>query len=361
MLEQIQQLLVDNLTSLSDTARVLLVVNLVLLVFSRPLLKFLLKGREDEGGDSKKLHIFRAVNLFILLFVLFSQFLAPHLDKHWINRILGVMVIFYLTYLLFHVMDYVISNKFGRRHQINGEERISATYRSRLISLLLKLFIIVIAVIAVVQSFGFESLLEKGVIGFLGVMLALSQGAWAPDLISGLVILNSNLVEEGDVIEFMDGETILGSVFKTKIFHTEILNLKNNHRIMIQNARLRSMTLHNLSKFASARGLRESLKFNVGYDTSSSKIEEMAVQAFRELDESGETAIENQLPVEIRITDVGDYAVEWTLFYYTKDVRHLLRTRQSVMRAMFETSKEMHISLATPLLHSDEKRVASSE
>ncbi len=353
MLEQIQQLLVDNLTSLGDTARVLLVVNLVLLVFSRPLLKFLLKGREEEGSGSKKLHIFRAVNLFILLFVLFSQFLAPHLDKHWINRILGVMVISYLSYLLFHVMDYVINNKFGHKHQLNGEERISATYRSRLISLLLKLFIIVIAVIAIVQSFGFESMLEKGVIGFIGVMLALTQGAWAPDLISGLVILNSNLVEEGDVIEFRDGETILGSVFKTKVFHTEILNLKNNHRIMVQNTRLRSMTLHNLSKFASARGLRESLKFNVGYDISCSKVEEMAEQAFRKLDESGETAIESQLPVVIRITKAGDYAVEWTLFYYTKDVRHLLRTRRAVMRAMFEASREMHISLATPLLHSD--------
>lgn len=354
MLEQIQQLLVDNLASLSDTARVLLVVNLLLLVFSRPLLEFLTKGRGKEQGGSKKLHIFRAVNLFILLFVLFSQLLAPHLDKHWINRILGVMVISYLTYLLFHVMDYVISNKFGRRHQLNGEERISATYRSRLISLLLKLFITVIAVIAIVQSFGFESLLEKGVIGFLGVMLALTQGSWAPDLISGLVILNSNLVEEGDVIEFRDGETILGSVFKTRIFHTEILNLKNNHRIMIQNARLRSMTLHNLSKFASARGLRESLVFNVGYDISSSKVEAMAEQAFRALDESGETAIESQFPVEIHVTNSGDYAVEWTLFYYTKDVRHLLRTRRAVMRAMLDTSKEMHISLATPLLHTAE-------
>ncbi len=353
MLEQLQQLLVDNLASLGDTARVLLVVNLVLLVFSRPLLKFLLKGRDEEKGGSKKLHIFRAVNLFILLFVLFSQFLAPHLDKHWINRLLGVMVISYLAYLLSHVMDYVINNKFGHKHQLNGEERISATYRSRLISLLLNLFITLIAVIAVVQSFGFESMLEKGVIGFIGVMLALTQGAWAPDLISGLVILNSNLVEEGDVIEFRDGETILGSVFKTKMFHTEILNLKNNHRIMIQNARLRSMTLHNLSKFASARGLRESLKFNVGYDISCSKVEEMAEQAFRKLDESGETAIESKLPVVIRITNAGDYAVEWTLFYYTKDVRHLLRTRQAVMRAMFEASKEMHLSLATPLLYSD--------
>jgi small-conductance mechanosensitive channel len=55
----------------------------------------------------------------------------------------------------------------------------------------------------------------------------------------------------------------------------------------------------------------------------------------------------------IRITNAGNYAVEWTLFYYTKDVRHLLRTRRAVMRAMFEASKEMHISLATPLLHSD--------
>jgi len=59
------------------------------------------------------------------------------------------------------------------------------------------------------------------------------------------------------------------------MFHTEILNLVNNHRVMLKNARLREFTIQNLSKFASAKGLREQLSFKIGYDISPEKVRKM--------------------------------------------------------------------------------------
>lgn len=72
------------------------------------------------------------------------------------------------------------------------------------------------------------------------MLLALTQGAWAPDIISGLVILNSKMLQERDVIKLSDSnETFLGIVYCTRAFHTELLNVVDNHRVMISNSRMR--------------------------------------------------------------------------------------------------------------------------
>ena len=71
------------------------------------------------------------------------------------------------------------------------------TYNARVLSMLLGVVIFAITFIANVRILGLDTWLEAGgVIGFVGVILALTQSAWAPDIISGLVILNSRLVGE---------------------------------------------------------------------------------------------------------------------------------------------------------------------
>ena len=159
------------------------------------------------------------------------------------------------------------------------------------------------------------------------------------------------MAEVGDVIEFNDGHSSLGVIYKTKVFHTEILNLVNNHRIMIKNSRLREHTIHNLSKFASAKGLREKLGFKIGYDTSIQKVKTMFNAAYATAKLDADICIEHQYPLEIGIDSAGDFAVEWVIYYYTKEVRQLLRTRQSFIKLILKTAQEYNISLATPQLH----------
>jgi small-conductance mechanosensitive channel len=170
-------------------------------------------------------------------------------------------------------------------------------------------------------------------------------------MISGLIILNAKLIDEGDVI-LLEGEgELLAVVFKTKLFHTELLSLANNHRVMIPNARLRMMTIQNLSKFASARGLRESMSFKIGYDTPSTKIKELFEGAFQEACEVAQLPLLTQHPLEVHVVDTGDFAVTWRIFYYTKDVKHLLKTRQIFLELIHERALREGVSLATPILY----------
>ncbi len=349
-MQALWQTLTDRLADFSLVESVLIAANLLLLVFSRPLLSLLSSKSASAESFQGKLHIFRAANILVLLLVLGSLIL-PIASHSWITRLLAAVLLAFLGYLCAHVANYFIKRRFGRQREVNGQQVWSETYKVRLISLLTSVLLFVVVLIAEVRILGFDSLLEAGgVIGFFGVVLALTQGAWAPDIISGLVILNSRLVEEGDVIE-LDDATV-ATVFKTKIFHTELLNLANNHRTMIGNAALRAMTIHNLSKFASAKGLREAIVLKVGYDTDRDTMQAYVDATFAALAEDKDCAIEANSETELRTTDAGDFAVEWTVFYYTKDIRRVLHTRQQVLGALIARAGEHGVSLATPVLYS---------
>ncbi|MFC1684645.1 mechanosensitive ion channel domain-containing protein [Pseudomonadota bacterium] len=351
-MEQVVTIFAEWFSHFSFLDGVLLVVNGLLLLFSRSILERFTPAVGDGSRFSGRLHIFRAANLLVLLLVLFYNLFPPLADRFWITRLLSTVLIGYLGYLGFHVTNYLIKKRFGREREVNGAAVVSETYNSRVLSLITAVFLFIVCLIAIVRVLGFESLLEAGgVIGFVGVFLALTQGSWAPDIISGLVILNSRLFEEGDVIEVNDGGRVIGVVFKTKVFHTEVLNLVNNHRIMLQNSRLRALTIHNLSKFASARGLREELHFKIGYEVDEARVRELFMAASEEAVQDADILLEAQYPIEIRVQNAGDFAVEWTIYYYTKDVKHLLRTRQLFLAVILRHAAQRGVSLATPLRH----------
>ncbi len=324
----------------------LIALNLLLMLFA-PLVVRLLGG--EARGIS--VHIFRVLNLLILLTLLFSKILLPLLGHSSMTRLIAVLVAIYIFYLLFHVLAWFIKRRFGRLREVDGRETWIETYNSRVLTLLAGVFVAIVGIIAVVQILGYTSLLQAGgVIGFIGVLLALTQGAWAPDIIGGLVILNSRLFEEGDVVALDESGKLLGVVFKTKVFHSELLDLVGQHRIFIANSRIRQMTIHNHSRFASARGLRQRLSFKIGYDVAPERVEHLFATAFEGAVADKEIAIEEQHGHETLPCEAGDHAIEWCLYYYTKDARALLATRQRMLRLVIELAAEQGIGLATPVL-----------
>ena len=203
-----------------------------------------------------------------------------------------------------HIIAYFIIRNYGHEREINGKKRQVSTYHTRLLSIFTSVFIAIMALISIIQLLEFDSALKAGgVVGFIGVFLALTNNVWAPDIFSGLIILNSDMLEEGDIIEIHDSQPIYALVYKTKVFHTVILNLVDNHRIMIRNAKLRDYTIHNLSKFASAKGLRESLVFNIGYDTRASKARKMFNAAYEKIKQDPSIEIDTKHELEIGLQE----------------------------------------------------------
>ncbi|MEM7357471.1 MAG: mechanosensitive ion channel family protein [Pseudomonadota bacterium] len=330
-------------------------VSLLLYMAASPICRWL----KDDDNLLSRISMMRMLNLLIVLAVLANVFFIK--QSALPGQIAQSLIVIYFTVLLTQFINYFIRKRFGKERVTQSKSVISDTYSSRWLSLFVTALMAIIAIVSVLRLMGLDSLLEAGgALGIIGLILAMTQASWAPDIISGLIILNSRFCEEGDVIQFnMDGKTIVASVFKTKIFHTECLDLANNHRIMVRNAKLRDYGLQNLSRFASARGLREVLLFNIDYQHSQNEVTQMIERAFAEIDRT-EGAREEQYEPEIRVHDTGDYAVTWAVYYYIKDVRKLLSIRQVFRAYILAEANKSNISLATPDLQSNTVSVSNA-
>jgi len=337
----------------------LLIVNVLLIFFAPLLIRAFYKSRvealDSDGHLSKRfwINVLRGLNVLIIALLGHFRFYGAYSGNAADNigiKIVSILVVVYLSYLAANLLSRLIRSRFGKPVISGASQRIADTYASRILSLFSTGFVGVIALISVVRIAGFSNLLEAGgVIGIVGVMLALTQGAWAPDIISGLIILNTKLLAERDVIRIDEGGTELYAiVHRTRAFHTELLNLVDNHRLMIRNSRIRDYTVHNLSRFASAKGLRESLRFKLGHDVRPDKVRAMFEEAFDEA-KKRDLPIEFQHPVEVRLQDAGDHAVEWSVHYYTKNEFSLIATRQAFREQVHESALVHNIDLSTPI------------
>jgi len=314
----------------------------------------------NDDGLVARVSMMRVLNFLIIVAVLTNVFLLNKSD--WLAQITQCLMVIYFAVLSTQAINFFVRRRFGKTRKSNNKVTISDTYSSRGLSLFVAAVIGIVALISCLRILGLNSLLEAGgALGIIGLFLAMTQGSWAPDIISGLIILNSRLCEEGDVIQFnMDGSKVVASVFKTKLFHTECLDLANNHRLMVRNAKLRDYGLQNLSRFASAKGLRECMLFNIDYQHSQHEVTAMINRAFAAIDKS-EGKREEQFEPEVLVYDTGDYAVTWAVFYYIKDVKRLLKIKQIFRAYILEESVKSGISLATPTLLNNEVVVKAND
>ena len=347
-----------SLSSLSWLESGLILLNFVLLIFARKIISGIYSEPSTENHFSYRVNTLRSLNIIIIFSLIYFIFESDKNIHNPVFKFISISLLIYFSFLVSHIFAFIIRRNYGKKREVEGRKKIIETYRSRLLTLLSSIGIFIITLISIIQIMEFESLLQAGgVIGFIGVFLALTQNSWAPDIFSGLIILNSGMIEEGDVIQFENNEFIIGIIYKTKIFHTEILNLVNNHRIMLKNSNLRNVTIHNLSKFASAKGLRENLHFKISYLESTSSIKSMFENAFEKSKESIGQSIEFQYPLEISVYDTGDHAIEWAVYYYTKDVKNLIKTRHELRERIVTEANKQGIDLSTPITHSDARQL----
>lgn len=330
---------------------IVIIISFALAIAAKPIITWLSYGRQDETHSQVRIRVMRVLNILIIGVILVKTFFSISLDASWLEKIIQILVIIYFSVLGTQVAHFFLLKRFGKNRNIGDQLIITDSYASRALSLFSGVFIAIITAIGILKIIGLESWLQaSGVFGIIGIFLAMTQSSWAPDIIGGLIILNSRRCEEGDIVQFYDnGKSIVAQVFKTKFFHTELLELTNNHRLMIRNDMMRHVVLHNLSRFASAKGLRECLSFNIGYEHSEETVSAMFERAFKHFDKATDLR-EEQFEHEFRILDTGDYAVKWGVFYYTKDIKNILSIRQKLRSHILAESIKSDISLATPVL-----------
>lgn len=367
----------DQLLSLLDTLEtpigihaLVFIVNLIVLFFADRILQPFNKGKEITV-QARALRFGSIVFLILHVADIFVGRLFPLYENFFI-RCGYTIATFFSCLLIFNIVSYFSRQKFGVSKKIDGDEIYLDTYNSRLMDLISTIIVVLIAIYCLIMIWEMDGLLQTT--GFLGItfaFLALTNAIWAPDIYYGLVILNSNMLEDGDVIKFQ-GHPDEHVISRVTFIYTILLDVRNNHRILIRNSQLINNRVDNLSKRASADGLRHVLKFNIGYakgalqgdqnpfETLHGQVEDMFEEAFEIISANNDIKINRKLPFELALLDSGDYALQYALYYYleplpstkvTKTIRsYLARTPAEIQRVINVLAVKYNLALATPVL-----------
>ena len=368
----------QNFFGLDDTDLavhiIIFVINILLLLFARPLVNFF-QFKESEARS--KVRFLRFLNILVLILHVLDLLLLSFNIKfeHYFVKIGSTFIVIYFGLYLFSLLSYFSRKRFGSEKKIDDKTIIFDTYSSRLINIFALIFISFSALYALIKIWGADSMLETtGIFGIFVAFLAFTSNVWAPDIISGLIILNSQLLEDGDVVK-IQGSKDEYIISKVSFIYVILYDVRNNHRTLIKNSQFLQSKIENLSRVASTEGIRQGLTFKIGYpamenqsledkkknlDRFCAKVDRMFKSAFEASKARDDIKINNNREFEWAITSTGDYALEFTLWFcleripntkLTSTVRqHLMGTVYKINEQVYRASILEGLDLATPAL-----------
>ena len=371
--------LVSELTSSERLGlNFLFFLNVILLLLARPIVNFISPNQDNKT----KIKIFQALNLLVIAFQIIDFALRQSFPNY--GKSLGTseggylsdlgisLMVIYGGVFLYSLCGTLSRKRFGRSRILDDQTIYVETYNSRLVSIVLTSVIAMTVIYALIKVWDADSLLgTTGIFGiFLGLM-AFTSSIWAPDIFSGMIILNSDILVDGDVV-VIDGhedEFIIGRV---TLIYVVLYDIRNNHRTLLRNTQFIQSRIDNLSRIASSDGIRQAYKYNIGYPEFSAEpevreaeyrefkesIEDLFTRAFEMCCDKDNIKINQNKPFEWALTSAGDYALEYTMWVYLERIpntkvtstirRHLMGTMFKVNEAVFEASVLEGIDLSTP-------------
>jgi hypothetical protein len=274
--------------------------------------------------------------------------------------------------LIFKIGNAFFRRRFGKEKTFEGESIYQDSYSGRIVELIFLVTVFLFATYVLIKVLGMDSLLETtGIFGIAIGFSALTSSVWAPDILSGLIILNTNTLEDGDVV-VVDGYNDEYIIQKVSFIYTVLYDIRNNHRTFIRNKKFIESKIDNISRVASTDGVRKALTYKIGYpdfsDDKDIRVENLEA-LYKKVDKIFSTAnvmavkkkdfpIKQQKSLEWFLTDTGDYALEYTLFVYLESIpatkitsvarKHLLSSLYAINSIVLEASTIVGLELKTP-------------
>ncbi|MEM8500034.1 MAG: mechanosensitive ion channel domain-containing protein [Pseudomonadota bacterium] len=335
----------------------------------------IIRRTQGDHDHSERIQIARTLSAFICVLVIANIVvlsLLPDVSAVFMSFVYSLMAV-YLSLLVFQLSSYYSLKRFGRRKEVDSRNLYVETYSSRLMNIVLIVLIGIVTLYAVIKVWGADSMLETtGIFGIIFAFLAFTSANWAPDVLSGLVILNSQTLEDGDLIK-IDGYDDEYIISKVSFIYTVIFDIRNNNRTLIRNNRMMQGKIDNLSRIASSDGIRQALRYNIAYpelptsdrearvaiaDAQTKDINDMFEKAFQRACEDDSVKVNSNKPFDWALTETGDYALEYTLWIYLERIpstkvtatirKHYLGTIYKVNELVYRASIEEGIDLSTP-------------
>ncbi len=209
--------------------------------------------------------------------------------------------------------------------------------RRNSIFLILKYFIWVISVIIMLEVIGVE--ITMILVGSTALLVGLGLGLQHifTDLVSGLFLLFEGTIKIGDILE-ADG--VVGKVVEVNLRSTELLT-RDDTTIIIPNSKFVVEKVSNWSH--NSESVRFCVKIGVAYSSNVEKVMSCLQEA---MEENPEVSI-NPKPY-VWFTDYGESAMQFEMYFWSKGVFGIEKTKSDIRRAVHIKLKENDLVVPFP-------------
>lgn len=249
-------------------------------------------------------------------------------------NILFSVVVVIAGYILFRVIAREI-------RVLRGQKRLEE-HAAFTLNRILKWVILAVAFSLILAQFGITVGEITGLLTLLGgTIIGFAAINTLGNAIAGLIVMSSRPFKVGDRI-FFNGK--FADVVSIELIYTKMLTL-DNVLVSIPNQELLKSEVHNYGKESL---VRRSCTITAGYDADSEEIEKALLEAANKLIKNKDV-LKAPKPY-VRITGFGNFAVEYTLYAFTKEIKRMAEIDANIMRTILETCKQHGIDLSTPTI-----------
>ncbi len=192
---------------------------------------------------------------------------------------------------------------------------------------------------AILAAFGVTLGVISGLLALLGgTIIGFAAINTIGNAIAGLIVMTSRPFRVGDRI-FFNGQ--FADIVAIELIYTKMLTL-DNILVSVPNQELLKVGIDNFGK---KRVVRRHVTVTPGFEYDSRDVEKVLLEAASKV----HGVLEKPKPY-VWITKFQNYAVEYTLYVFTNDIKALPEMDAKLHRTVLETCKKHKIDISTPLL-----------
>ncbi len=203
----------------------------------------------------------------------------------------------------------------------------------------LQLAAVTLAVVVVASELELNMSLLLGLLALSGgTILGFAASDTIGNALAGMLIMATAPFRVGDRILY---EGQLADVLEVNFIYTRLTTL-DRVQVSVPNMKLLSTTIVNYGR---NRPVRMSCRVSVGYQVAPERVEEMLLAAAR-----ATRGVAEEPKPYVWVTRLGDYAAEYTLYVFTREVKRYEWIQAELYRNVLVEAARRGIDLSTPLL-----------
>ena len=244
-----------------------------------------------------------------------------------------------LAAIIYVILGYTIYRLIARQiTRLRDQQRLSS-HLTYTIDRLIKWLAVLIVISAILNQFGVSIGAISGILAVVGgTVLGFASINTIGNALAGLIVMVSRPMSVGDRIFFKEQ---FADVVGIELIYTKIRTL-DNVLVSIPNQELLRLEIENYGR---KKIIRRQVRVTPGYAVPTEKVKTALLEAAANTSD----VVTSPSPY-VRITNFLDYAVEYTLYAFIQDVKHIREIDSVLYENILQSCHKHDIDISTPLL-----------